>query len=422
VEDTKAIRLTPSRGSVWHKAAYVLPWRYYLGFGIGRGAALLVLPVAARVLGPSGLGQLEVALALMMAATIVLDAGLGAALIRYWHDARFERADVLSSAIGLQIVAAAVAALVFAPLVLTLGLDARDGILLVLVIIVFAFVEGLAIVGSAMLRSEQRDRMYLSLSCVRLLVTAGFGAWGAVVLGVPGALLGIALGGIGFAALPTRRLLHARSLGTKPLRRQLARYGLPLIATTAATWCLALSDRLFLKMFVTSSDIGQYSASYRLGSLVLAFIAAPLGLAWLPVAQRATAAQRADQVRVWALAFTGLALGATAVLIGAAGFAVPAVFGSEFTADRAIVGLVGVAGWLAGLYYLVATPLLVGDSTHLLAISAVAAIILNLALTPLLIATVGVQGAAVATTASYGALCGAAWICARRALGAAEVT
>jgi O-antigen/teichoic acid export membrane protein len=408
------MNLLLARRTPWRDVLDVLPWRYYLGFTIGRGAALLVLPVVARVLGPSGLGQLEVALALMLAATIVLDAGPGTAIVRYWHDDRFERRDVLGAAIALQIGAAAVASILFVSASLTLGLDTYDQLLLAVAIVAFAFVEGLAVLGSAMLRSDDREQVFLRLSCVRLVVAGGLGSVGAVALGVPGPLLAIALCGIGFAALPVRHLLAERSFGTKQLRRRLARYGFPLVATAAAMWCLALSDRLFLKAFVSSSAIGEYSANYRLGSLVLAFIAPPLALMWLPVAQRTAPGERANKTRKWAINFTIVALGMTAAVTGAAVVIVPAVFGAQFEADPLVVGLIGTAGWTAGLYYLVATPLFVGDLTHVIAVCAIATICINLVLTPALIAMLGVDGAAIATALSYAALCGTVAVGARR--------
>ena len=78
------------------------------------------------------------------------------------------------------------------------------------------------------------------------------------------------------------------------------------IPTTAAMWCLSLSDRLFLQPFASASEIGQYSANYRLEVSSSRSSPRRWRLAWLPVAQRTPQADRGRVTRAWALGFTAL--------------------------------------------------------------------------------------------------------------------
>src|SRR4051794_6844444 len=84
-------------------------WRYYLGFSIGRMAGLVVLPIASRSFGVVGFGRFEAAFALFIAATIVLDAGQGAGIVRFVGDPGHSTADVLHAAARIQLVASMVA-------------------------------------------------------------------------------------------------------------------------------------------------------------------------------------------------------------------------------------------------------------------------------------------------------------------------
>ena len=397
-----------------------LPWRYYVGHGLGRLSGLVVLPVLSRETGPEGLGRYEVALAVMLAATIVLDAGIGSAVIRYAQDPEVARRELLGAAGVVQAAAAVVAAVAFVPLMLVLGPEGEPVWPLLLALALFAVVESAAVLGSGILRSEGDDRRFLALSASRFAIVAVAGSGGAVLAGVPGALAGVAIGGAGFAAFALRRWVAARSLGTTAVRGRVARYGLPLMATTMAMWSMSLSDRLFLQHAVSGAELGRYSANYRLGSVVLTFVAAPLIVAWFAEAHRTPVELRARRARAWTRGFSLAALPAAAALAGGSYVLVPAIFGGAFEADPLIVGLVGLSGWLAGLHYLLATPMVVADGTARLAAVAAAAFAATLILNALLIPRWGAEGAAAATVLAYGTLCALTGLAARRAPGRAS--
>ena len=400
--------------------AAATPWRFWLGFGVGRLASLVVLPVVSRTSGTSGLGRFEVALAVMVSATIVLDAGLGAAVVRYSGDERYATRDVVGAAGLLQMLASTGAALVCAVAMVLVGPAGVSIAALAAIAALFCFVEGLAVLAAGLLRAEGRDGLYLALSAGRFAMTGVVGAAGAIAWGVVGALLGIAVGGTPFAILWLRRWARARTVGSAVLRHRIARYGLPLIVTTVATWTLASSDRLFLQGAVSSQSLGQYSANYRLGTVVLIFVAGPLALAWLAEARRTDAAIRGARLRAWTAGFTLVSLCVGGLTVACASFLVPAVFGAEFEADALVVGLVALSGWFGGLWYFAATPIIIGDRTVPLAQVAALAVVLNLGLNVLLIDAYGSDGAALATLLSYAALPGMTLVAVHRLGGSAD--
>ncbi len=435
VEDPPRLRAgreppTPARGSAAEtgvsvaasRAAFVAslreqPWLYYAGYGLGRAAPIAVLPVVSHAVGVAGFGRFEVALALVTTAAILFDAGMGASIVRFARDTRFTRAEVIGTASSMQLVAAVVAVAVFAPVAVALsprGLSAAE---VVGVMALFAFVEGYAVIASGILRSDGRDRLFFSLSIARLAVTAGLGGALAYAIGPVGALIGVASGGAGFALLALWEWWRARTFGTPALRRIVLRYGLPLMATTLGGWTLAVSDRLFLQYYVSPSELGDYSANYRLGTVVLVFVAAPLTLAWIPKAQRTARDQLTGKRREWTRVYCIVAGLAAVVSTALSPLVVPLLFGDSFHAQPLIVGLVAAAGVMGGLYYLLATPVLVADSTTPLLKLALASVALNLVLNIALIPPAGAVGAAVSTAISYAGLCAGAVLVSGKAVG-----
>ncbi len=169
---------------------------------------------------------------------------------------------------------------------------------------------------------------------------------------------------------------------------------------------------MFLSANVSDAQIGIYGANYRIGSVVLTFIAAPIAMSWVSIAQRApeTAGARA---REWAAGYTAVCVVVVGVLMLATTTIVPVIFGSGFRGDVLVVGLVGAAGWLGGLHPLIATRALLSESTLRLSLLTLPVAVLALVLNAVLIPAYGTDGAVYATFAAYAALCVSAAIAVR---------
>jgi O-antigen/teichoic acid export membrane protein len=384
-------------------------WRYYGGFAIGRISGLIVIPVASRVLGPSGFGRFEAAFALFLAATIVLDAGLGATLVRFVGEEKRDTSALLRAAGRVQVFASLGAVVIIGVPLFLFDLPDRHHFVTGFALVMYAYNEGFAVIGGGLLRATGRDGMYAVLSFVRLIVTAGAAVIGALALGPSGALLGVAFGGIGFSSLALLNIARAhRAQGANELGTML-RYGMPLMATTIMSWTLSVSDRLFLRGNVSAATLGAYSANYRLGNLVLVFVAGPIGLTWIQAARRAHGGVELDHLRRrWGLAYTLVALWGVTLLVGLGPLLVPIVFGSGFHFHRTIVAEVALSGWFGGAFYLIATPALMREQTRRLVPISLVVAGFNLLANAILIPRYGADGAAAATCISYGFMCLAA--------------
>jgi O-antigen/teichoic acid export membrane protein len=383
-------------------------WMYYLGFALARIGSVAVLPVVAHVLGPHDYGYFEATVSVMFASMVIGDAGVGSAIVRFADQRRRPGGPMLLGAAQAQFVASLVAFAIAAAPVLVFAPPRTSAVVVLVALLLFTVIEGFNALGAGLLRVEERNRAYLATATVRLVTAISVGAVGAVVGGVGGALFGIAVAGTSFAAVAVRAIVRAGRFAAAEVRRarrSVLRYSLPLMLTSLMTWTLSLSDRLFLKVFVSPLELATYAASYRTGSVIGLFVTAPLGLAWIPAARRALSAGRlAQETERWSLIAAVAALGGGSILVALSPVAVPLLFGDGFDPRPAVVGAVAAGGWASGFYIFVATEILMSDSTRRLVPVMAFVVSLNLGLNWLLISTHGGDGAAVATLVSYAAL------------------
>jgi O-antigen/teichoic acid export membrane protein len=377
---------------------------YYVGFAVGRVGSFAALPIISRVLGAEDFGRFEVYVALMLIASIIFDAGAGASIVRFFEDGRFSRGQLLRAAAYVQAGASLFAIAAVGPVLMVL-VSSGAALLSLGAVVLFAVVEGFAVIGGALLRVQGRDRAFVGLSLTRFAIAVGVGSIGATA-GPVGALFGIALGGLGFAVFAMMAIARESNPDAGPATRALARYGIPLVATSAMTWCLSVSDRIFLNANVSPNELGEYGANYRLGSVISVFLAGPLVLAWVPTIRRVAGETERTEICVrWSSRFALVSLGSLVILLVLAPKGVPVVFGTEFHKNDYAIGAAGLSGWLLGLTFLIATPILLGDRTGLLAVVAAIVAVVNLTLNSMLIPAYGVPGAAIATIASYALFC-----------------
>jgi O-antigen/teichoic acid export membrane protein len=197
-------------------------------------------------------------------------------------------------------------------------------------------------------------------------------------------------------------------------------FGLPLILSGAAGRFLNLGDRYLLLYFLGDVATAPYEWAARFGGVVNTFLVQSFMLAFTVLGLKA--ADESGSFELHRRAFRHVAALAGWVVLGLALFVsdvsrlltdVPAYIDTE--------GLVLLtAGGFAfyGLYYVVVNVLYVAGRTRAVAASVGGAALLNLVLNLILIPTIGVAGAAVATLVSYAAL---AVITARTAQSSAAV-
>jgi O-antigen/teichoic acid export membrane protein len=249
--------------------------------------------------------------------------------------------------------------------------------------------------------------------------------------------LGFALAGLGGAApllgigavslvciaavLPRELRFMAGGRFDKALARSYFTYGAPVALSLILALVLASTDRLLLAAFLDEATVGVYHAGYSLGSRTLDVVFIWLGMAGGPALIQAL--ERGGQPALEDAAREQAGVMALLTLPAAVGLALVArpladlMVGEAMRAQAShVTPWIAASGWLSGVttYYLLQAFTL-ARRTPLLIVSMSAPALANVALNLVLIPRLGLDGALIATTVSYGLGAVVAWALGRRA-------
>jgi O-antigen/teichoic acid export membrane protein len=181
----------------------------------------------------------------------------------------------------------------------------------------------------------------------------------------------------------------------------MVRFGLGQLAATMPAVVVAQLDQLVLSLVAPPADFGRYAVAASLTALAAPFVSALGNVAFPRLASRALSPDGTERLqRVSVLASVGLGGVLMAVLAGSATWLVPAVFGADFRAAVPLVWLLAPGGVFLACGQ-VSGDLLRGFGRPLAVAKAQAsAAVVTMLLMPVLLPTLGVAGAAVASSAS----------------------
>ena len=389
---------TVLRGGLWHMANLVVPQFYSLVASI----------VAARFLGPEGMGRQSYIAFVALSMTLLLSASMWVSLVRYIGETigRGEAGAVrglLAWAWRIQGVAAALGGAAILAIALA-GAEPEGAWLLAAAITTASILHA---VPSAILTGLQ---LFKQASIVGL--TTGLAATAAtiVVLDAGGGIVGmfaveLVIGLLNLAwtgILARRALIGVAPIPTPagPLRRQVSRYALGFSVGVVLELIVARrSELFFLERFSTDEQIAFYSIAF---AMVTAASQLPRALAMVTTPAFATLFGAGSSERIRTGYNQGLRLLLVASLpLTAAGLALAPelatiVYGSEYEAVRGPL-LILLAGFpLFGVAAL-ANALVIGLGRLKLLIAAnAAAAALDVALAISLAGPLGARGAAIA--------------------------
>ncbi|AGB14875.1 membrane protein involved in the export of O-antigen and teichoic acid [Halovivax ruber XH-70] len=258
----------------------------------------------------------------------------------------------------------------------------------------FEDIDSAAIVYSI----ERASRAVIALT----LAVLGFGAVGALVGYVVAAVVGGLLG----AGILYRTYLHGTSVSAidAELRRRVLSYSVPITATTAANRIDNKLDTILVGVFLDPTAVAFYTLPGQIREFVQTPVAA-VGFSLSPTFESQKAGGNADRAaRMYEQTIFYVLLlyipAATGMAIVAEPF-ITIVFGSEYA------GAVPVLQILAIHIVLVAVAIVTSNSLDYLgrarerAIAKTVTALCNLGLNVLLIPTIGVVGAAIATVLTF---------------------
>lgn len=380
---------------------------------------LLIILLGRYLLGPDGYGLLFLAISVVVVAQVVADLGLGRSVGRYV--AEFKESDpsqiphILLAGLGyrlLMIGVVCLALLAGRPLIVDLLAEPDLRILLLIgapfllfrslkTFLVNAFqgfnrVEYSAIVGAV----NNVGRV----AFVVAFVSIGWGVAGALLGYVVGAAVATA---IGLAILYTRfyRSYERAAAPEDGLRRRVLEYSIPLTASRSANIIDRRVDILLVGYFLNPVAVGFYT----LGKQISEFVEAPagsVGFALSPAYGEEKANDRLDRAaRIYETSLRYVLLLYVPAAVGLVLVAEPAVlliFGDEYAGAIPVVQILSVFALFKAVNSITTQAIDYLGRARFRALVKGITSVMNFGLNVLLIPTMGVVGAAVATVFTFG--------------------
>jgi len=391
---------------------------YFAGL-IGRlGLGLVSLPIFTRIFSVSDYGLIDFAQKILLLMTAVSKMGLQNSALRFYNgkqfasDSRASREYYSTMFFGALLTSGTVAILflVTSRTILSRVLDAPLASVMgfLAVLIVLRAVESML---WSFLRTEERTRAY-NISSVA--------AKAALIVAVCIMLLwagrnprtffsGAALADLTLVAILTFMLLRRRVLDPSQFDFSLFRAGLlfgcPLILYEISSIVLDVGDRFLVRHYLGAEPLGLYSVAYGLASQANDILIFPLGLAILPIYMRLWTTQ-GRQATITFLSgcldyFLVVAAGMCALAAVDSRDLLLLLASAKYHGAERLIPLIVIGLLIYTTHVFLCAGLLIhkrtGTMAALLACSAVVNIVMNCILLP----RIGLEGAAVATLASY---------------------
>lgn len=258
------------------------------GDALARASGLVTLPVYTRLLSPRDYGVLGFVLSAQVLFTSLLSVGSDSAYARFFfqQDTLAGRQTLTSTWFAFLAAWSFVLTAILLPFSGAISRAAFDTTHYRLVVI-FALLATPVILMNNMfaqvLRNEFRARLFTILNIATVLLTAACGVTAvAVGLGVNGIIGGMLVAAL--VLLPVRIWTARHMLRwsmSRPLLRELIRFGAPLLPASMAYWVFELSDRIVLGKLSSLSEVGLYTVAIAITS-GLALLVGALGQAWAP--------------------------------------------------------------------------------------------------------------------------------------------
>jgi O-antigen/teichoic acid export membrane protein len=382
---------------------------YGLGGLVSRILAVLLLPLYTRYLTPADYGAVETVVALTAVLVTVLRFGISAAFFRFYFDSP-DPADRLrvvrtsfwftmaSSTVGLAagvVLAEPISHAFFAT-------GDRDSLVRAAFVALWAQMNYEQL--TSLFRVEERSGQFVLASLTNVLITvaatvglvvgAGLGATGVVVGNFSGTLCV-------YAALLAYRREQLGLQFSRPLLREMNRFGMPLVPSALALWALHFSDRFFLVKLDGADEVGLYSIGARLASAMVLLLTA-FRMAWPAFAYSIDDEREARRTYGFVLTYLLFVTSWLALALGLlAPWLVRFLTVEDFYEASQVVPVLAFGAAAFGGYIVISIGVGRARRTQFNWVVTGAAAALNVALNLILIPPYGMMGAAVANVAAY---------------------
>ena len=383
---------------------------YGLGNILNKVTAVILLPLYTTYLTPTDYGIKELVGLTADVIGLLLATAISSAFYRFYFEYQGEedRKEVVSTAVLAVGGAGLLAVAMLAPFSASFAfyiLDSAGLSHFFLIGLVSMWFQMLSDIGFNYLRARMQSILVVTLSVAKLLLSLLLNIYFIVSLelGVLGILLSTLISSAALAAVqlvPIFRFSGFRFSRSK-LKAMLV-FGYPLIVSQFGAFVVHLSDRFFIKNFLSVADTGLYSLAHRIGELPTHFVSGPFNQVWLP--RRLEIYKLPDAERVFGRIFTyflGLMFFAGLAISVLARDVLRIIATEAFWPAHGVVPLIALGAIVFSMHYHVNLGLLIEKKTKYLAAINLSNAALVLVLNYFLIRKYGVYGAAIAALTAF---------------------
>jgi O-antigen/teichoic acid export membrane protein len=340
--------------------------------------------------------------------------GIDAAFLRYYFLGRQKKEDIYRSAIQILSLTALISSVLIFLLAEPLSLfifNESNYTFFVRIAAAILLVDSLCSLPYLILRAEERSVLFTVIRLGRFLLELLLDIVFVVFLktGVKGILYANLLAAlVNLLVLIPSQWHYLRGKFSFPAIRDLLRFGLPMIPNGIAYLVVEISDRYLMLHLLDKDKVGEYSANYKFGTLMLLLVTA-FRTAWQPFFLKVS--PQPDAKKIYSRVMTYYILGAAVVVLLGSLFIEYLVkmpitgqitmLGREYWGGIRIIPLILLSYMLYGIY----TNLMVGiyiqkKSEWMVLFTGLAAIV-NIGSNIYLMPRYGLIGAALATLLAY---------------------
>ncbi len=356
----------------------------------------ILIPMYTRYLSPADYGQLEILNTLILILSMLLSFGFASALFKcYERDCKtdIEQKQLVGTAFLFIIPLATLSTLIlwffrdFLANAFLGGTQYADLVNLLLITNLFAVFLALAF---SVFRAEEKSVKYIIFSLLKFSLVLGLNIYFVAYaeMGVFGIMLGNFIAQV-FISVPFifNLIPYFKLSFSRDLLRKLFAFGIPIIPASLAMWVMDLSDRYFLKVYDSLTEVGLYSLGYKIGFIVSILLVIPFQLAWPTISF--SVAKRNDTKQIYARTLTYWLLLSSFVALAISIFAkqiVEVVSSPEYFEAYRIIPLICFSYVLYGMHFVIVPGLHLEEKTKyyplLVGIPAVLNIVLNIIFIP----------------------------------------
>lgn len=375
----------------------------------GRVLGMLLVPLYVQFINPDDYGKMDFLQVLITIVSLVVVAGMPAALYRFYHSYEESERPALANTglLGILLFVLPVSALfwLLAPALTEhfLQFEHASRYLRLMVATMALSLPTEYLTSLLILRGQTRQYVVVNLSYTAITLILNILFVAVFRWGIQGLLVSTLV-----ALLPKAALLLWYVRGELSLRFERAilvrmlRYGSPLIMASISGWILSSSDRFFLKHYSDFEQIGLYSIAYKLAGGLNFILFAPIISAWT---RNAFEHQKSPELPEMFRRITRVFLSIGLLVIVSSSALMPEIlrvltnpkyYGAYLAYPLLVASFVAF-----GLNRMFEIPLQLKNKSGLSGVLGSFAMLFNLAFNALLIPKLGILGASISTFASY---------------------